>query len=122
MAASWLSRMDDPEVQRLTALQQKAQVNRRYAALFKSLKLTPEQLAQFKNLLVEKQTANTDALIAASQQGINPLQNPEEFRQLVASAQAEIDTKIKTTLGDDGYEQFQSYNSRRHSAMQSAAR
>lgn len=107
--ASMMKMMDNPDVQRLMALQQKAQLNSRYAALFKSLHLSTDQLAQFKNLLVEKQMVNTDVMIAATQQGINPMENPQEFRQLMQSTQADIDSKIKSTLGDDDYAQFQNY-------------
>lgn len=107
--ASMMKMMDNPDVQRLMALQQKAQLNGRYAALFKSLHLSTDQLAQFKNLLVEKQMVNTDVMIAATQQGINPMQNPKEFRDMMQATQSDIDTKIKSTLGDDGYAQFQNY-------------
>jgi hypothetical protein len=62
-----------------------------------------------KGELLEKQTLRTDVLLAAVQQGINPLQNPKEFRQLEQTMQAEIDAKIKTTLGDTGYAAFQDY-------------
>ncbi len=107
--ANMMKMLDNPDVQRLMALQQKAQLNARYAALFKSLHLSTDQLAQFKNLLVEKQMVNTDVMIAATQQGINPMQNPKEFRDMMQATQGDIDTKIKTTLGDDGYAQFQNY-------------
>jgi hypothetical protein len=107
--ASMMKMLDNPDVQRLMAMQQKAQLNARYAALFKSLHLGTDQLAQFKNLLVEKQMVNTDVMIAATQQGINPMQNPKEFRDMMQATQSDIDTKIKSTLGDDGYTQFQNY-------------
>jgi len=104
---TWLDMMNDPEAQRLMALQQKAQISSRYASVFRSLNLTPDQIAQFKALLLEKQSVRNDVLLSATQQGINPLQNPQELRDLEAGAQAEIDTKIKTLLGDDAYAQFQ---------------
>src|ERR1700760_1944148 len=40
----WSALMNSPEAQKLMALQQKANLDSRYAALFKSLNLTPEQL------------------------------------------------------------------------------
>ena len=106
---TWLDMMNDPEAQRLMALQQRAQISSRYAAVFRSLQLTPEQIAQFKSLLLEKQSVRNDVLLSATQQGINPLQNPQELRDLEASAQAEIDDKIKTLLGADAYGQFQTF-------------
>ena len=85
------------------------QVDARYAALFKNLNLTPEQLEKFKNLLVEKQTALADVLAAARAQGIDPRTDPQEFRKLVADTQAEVDTNIKAALGDAGFAQYQQY-------------
>jgi hypothetical protein len=107
--ASMMAMMDNPDVQRLMALQQKGALSGRYGALFKNLHLNPDQLSQFKNLLVEKQMVSTDVMIAATQQGINPMSNPKEFAELMRSTQADIDSKIKSTIGDDGYAQYQNY-------------
>lgn len=109
MAANFMAMMDKPEIQKLMAIQQKAGLDARYATLFKNLNLTPAQLDQFKNLLVEKQTAMTDALAAARAQGINPRTDPQDFQQLVTDAQAEADNNIKATLGDAAYAQYQQY-------------
>ncbi len=105
----WLNVMNDPEAQRLMAQQQRAQISSRYAGLFRALGLPPDKLAQFKELLLEKQTVRNDVLLAATQQGINPMANPQEFRRLENSMQDEIDAKIKTTLGPDGFSDFQTY-------------
>ena len=48
-------------------------------------------------------------LIAATQQGINPMENPDEIAQMVKNAQAEVDAKIQTDLGPDVYNQFQNF-------------
>jgi chorismate mutase len=108
-ASQMIARIDDPEVRRLMEIVQKGQIDRRFASLFRTLKLTPDQLAQFQHLLVERQETGTDVLIAASQQGINPMQDPQQFRQMVQQAQNDIDDKIKTTLGADDYAQFQNF-------------
>lgn len=109
MANNFMAMMDKPEVQRLMAIQQRAGLDAHYAALFKNLNLTPAQLEQFKNLLVEKQVALTDALAAARAQGINPRTDPEDFQKLITSAQADADSNIKAALGDAGYAQYQQY-------------
>ena len=109
LANNFMAMMDKPEIQKLMAIQQKASLDGRYGTLFKNLNLSPAQLEQFKNLLVEKQTALTDALAAARAQGINPRTDPEDFQKLIADAQTEADSSIKTTLGDAGYAQYQQY-------------
>lgn len=108
-AAEFMAVMDKPEVQRLLALQQKGALDGRYAALFRGLNLTPDQLDKFKNLLVEKQTSIMDVLAAARAQGINPRSDPAAFRQMMSDAQGEIDGSIKTLLGEVGFSQYQNY-------------
>jgi hypothetical protein len=108
-ASDLIARIDDPEVRRLMDVVQRGQIVGRFAALFKALKLSPEKLAEFEDLLAERQNAGTDVLIAASQQGINPMQNPDQFRQMVQDAQGAIDAKIQATLGPDDYSQFQTF-------------
>ena len=109
MMAGFASMMDRPEAARLMAIQQKTQVDARYAALFRKLGLPPDKLAQLKALLGEKLSTPIDVMTAAGQQGINPMQNPQEFRQLVQNAQAETDEKIKSLLDPSAYAQYQNY-------------
>lgn len=109
MVNTWVGMMNDPEAQRLMALQQKAGISSRYAELFRKLQLPPDKLEQFKAELLEKQTSRQDALLAAAQQGINPMQNPEEFRKLQQSIDSDIDQQIKTTLGDSSYQDYQTF-------------
>lgn len=104
-----MNMMEQPEIQRLLAIQQKGQLDSRYAALFKSLNLSPEQLDKFKTLLVEKLTAFQDVLAAARSQGINLRDDPEGFRKMIADTQAEVDNSIRATLGDDGFAKYQNY-------------
>lgn len=101
--------MENPEVQRLIAIQQKGALDARYAGLFKSLNLTPQQLDQFKNFLVEKGTSMMDVLAAARSQGIDPRSNREAFQKLVADAQAEIDHSIRSTIGETAFNQYKDY-------------
>lgn len=108
-AAEWLNRLDDPEIRRLMDLQRTANIKRQYSGFFKSAHLTPDQIAQFTQLMIERQNAANDVLVAATQQGINPMQDPEEFRQMVRSAQSEVDNQIQSALGADTYAQFQSF-------------
>lgn len=101
--------LENPEYQKLMALQQKGMLDGRYAALFKNLKLTPQQLDNLKRLLVEKQTSMMDVLAAARSQGIDPRTDPDAMRQLVTGTQAEIDESIKSAIGDSAYSQYKDY-------------
>lgn len=105
----FMSMMDNPEVQRLLAQQQRGALDARYAALFKSLNLSPAQLEQFKNLLVEKRTAVADVMAAARSQGLTGRENRDELRALVQNAQAELDNSIRATIGDAAFTQYQNF-------------
>jgi|GEM_PF-260855 hypothetical protein len=109
MMTGFASLMNRPEAVRLMAMREKAMLNARYAALFKKLALTPEKLAQFQSLLADQLSVPMDVLTAAGQQGIDPMQNPQEFRQLVQNAQTEIEDKIKAALDPASYAQYQNY-------------
>jgi len=100
---------NSPQFQALRTLQEKAQLDARYAALFKSLNLSPAQIDQLKNLLVARQQAAGDAAQAANANGINPRTDPTAFQEALASAQADVDKQIQTTLGDSAYAQYQQY-------------
>jgi hypothetical protein len=100
---------DNPQAQKLVALQQRAALDGRYAELFKKLRLTPAQLDQFKNLLVEKQSAMMDVMAAARAQGLDPRRDRDEYRALVAQTQAELDNNIQAVLGDGGFSEYQRY-------------
>lgn len=107
--SSAMSILDNPEMQRSLAARQRSTLNARYGPLFKNLHLDAATLTQFKDLLVEKQMVSSDVLSVVAKQGLNPLQNRQEVSQLLVKAQSDIDGKIKTLLGDEGYGQFQNY-------------
>jgi len=95
--------------QRLRALQQKAGLDNRFAALFKELKLPAATLDKLKDILVEKEVTMQDMMLTAREHGIDPRADPEGFRELVSSAQDETDSAIKSLLGDSSFSQYQQY-------------
>jgi hypothetical protein len=105
----FLAMMDDPKFAKLMATEQRGMLDSRYAALFKNLKLSPEQLQKFKDLLVEKQNSMRDVMQAARAQGLDPRSDRAAFQQLVSQTNAEIDANIASTLGADGFQQYQQY-------------
>jgi hypothetical protein len=101
--------MERPEVQRLQALQQKAALDGRYGALFKTLNLGDEKLATFKTLLAEKEATMMDTMRAAREQGLDPRSDPEGFKKLVAATQAETNNAIRAAIGDTAFAQYEQY-------------
>lgn len=101
--------LNNPEMQHLIAIQQKAGLDGNYAALFKKLNLSPAELEKFKSLLVEKQSTLMDVMAAARSQGLTGRDSRDEIRQLMQDAQAEVDATIRSTLGEDAYSHYKNY-------------
>ncbi len=99
----------NPEFQKLMSIQMKGRIVQTYAALFKTLNLSPEQLTQFEGLLADKQQAMMDVMQAAREQGVNPRSDPDGFKTLVNQAVAQSDATIQQALGDAGFQQYQQY-------------
>ncbi|MSU64572.1 MAG: hypothetical protein EXS38_00365 [Opitutus sp.] len=99
-----------PEVQALLSVQQKAAIDARYAGLFQSLNLPPEQTDKLKTLLAERDTTMQDVRNAARDQGVDPRSDPEGFRKLMRDAQNEINSGIKSVIGNAGLAQLQNYD------------
>lgn len=99
----------NPEFQKLMAIEMKGRISQTYAALFKSLNLSPEQLSQFQALLADKQQAVVDVMQAAREQGINPRTDPDGFKTLLNQAVSQTDQSIQQVLGDAGFQQYQQY-------------
>jgi hypothetical protein len=108
-AGRFFALLDDPEVQRLASIQQRAALDERFAALFRNLNLSPQQLEKFKDLLVEKRAAVADVMAAARAEGMTGRENRDELRALVQNAQAEVDGSIRALLGETGFQQYEGY-------------
>ncbi len=105
----WITMMNNPEAQRLVSLQRKAQISSRYAGMFRTLELSPEQVERFKELLLERQNGDNDILAISLQNGINPLQNPAEYAALATGMHEEVEKKIESALGTEKYAKLANY-------------
>jgi hypothetical protein len=108
-AGRFAALLESPEAQRLLAMQQRSTLDSRYSALFRLLNLSPDQLEDLKDLLVEKRTAAADVLAAARTQGLNNRESRAEIRTLLEDTQAEIDGQIRTLLGESGFQRYQDF-------------
>lgn len=101
--------MANPEFAKAMNVQQRAALDTRYADLFRKLNLPPAELEKFKDLLVERQSARMDVMLAAREGGMNARDNRDELRKLTDEAQAEVDANIKATLGEQVFNQYQTF-------------
>jgi hypothetical protein len=74
------------------------------AAIIAGLNLPPDKLAGFKDLLVERDHAETDAREAASKVGINP--DTSEATEAAAEALGKVDEQIKALLGETDFQKY----------------
>ncbi len=102
--------MANPEFAKAWSIEQRAQLDNRYAGLFKQLNLSPTQLDALKNLLVDRQSSAMDVMATAREQGLDPRTDREAINKLITSAQSDVDQSIKATLGDTAYQQYQNYS------------
>ena len=100
---------DTPEFQKLLALAQHGKVDAKYAALFKRLKLTPEEQARLESLLTDKQSAFADAMIAARDQGLTGKAARDLANTVANATQKDISGSIKDLLGPQRFSQYQNY-------------
>jgi len=98
-----------PEFQKLLALQQGGKIDEKYAALFKKLHLSPEELARMQTLLGEKQSAIADVALAVRDQGLTGQAASDVARQLLKQSQLDLNNSIKNLLGPQRYGQYQNY-------------
>lgn len=101
--------MQDPAFAQAMMVQQKGALDHRYADLFRRLNLTPAQIDQFKSLLVERQSAASDVMTAARDQGLDGRETRDELRKLVESTQGETDERIRAFLGEAAYNEYKTY-------------
>lgn len=99
----------NPTLQKQTAIGAEIWLDGKYAILFRDLKLTPDQLAKLKSLLLEKQLVFIDVKAAAYDQGIGPTAAPHDYYKAVAAAENAVDAQIGALLGTEKYGQFQQY-------------
>lgn len=100
---------DLPEFQKLLALEQRGKIDAKYADLFRRLKLTPDELSRFQNLLAEKQSAYADATIAARSQGLTGKEARDLANAVANATQKDLTNSIKSLLGPERFSQYQNF-------------
>ena len=100
--------MADPEYAAAFNLQQRARLDRTYADLFAQLDLPPNTLTRLQDLIIEKQNTTRDVFTAAREEGFGR-ENRDQIRQLMEATQAEIDSEIAATIGQDSFATLQNY-------------
>jgi hypothetical protein len=104
--------LKDPQMKEMIRTQQKAVIGpmleKQYAALFRQLKLTPDQTAQFKELIEQKMLAAAD--MGTSMIGSNlDAQGRADLVKQMKEQNDQYDQQIKQMLGDENYTAYKDY-------------
>jgi hypothetical protein len=91
---------DHPEYMAMYQKQIRRNVDRMYGNGLNTLNLAPDQLAQLKNLLVERQMGDMDAQQAAQAQGLEP--GSPAYQAAIQQASQDVEHQIASILGPNG--------------------
>jgi len=94
--------MKTEEGRKMLQSQATARVTRQYSVLAKNLKLSPQDSGVLLGLLADRQTAKANARIGSAG-------NSASLAAQTAAIDSEFDEKLRTTLGDQGYDEFSQY-------------
>jgi hypothetical protein len=100
--------MADPEFVRAFAVHQEGALDTRFAALFRQLKLSDEELAAFKRLLAEKESVALD-VVAISQESPNGPLPVNELRASISAARSQVENAIQASLGSERYAVYREF-------------
>ena len=96
--------MQDPEAKKMLREQQRMALDQMYSPLIKRLAMTPEESDKLKNLLADQMMEGSAMLF-----GNQGSSRGSEALASVASAQTDLDNKVKELLGDDRYAEYKDY-------------
>jgi len=99
--------MTNPEYQELNARHNHSSLRFTYGPLYRKLGLSPQQIANFEAAMDEQEQTSMDAFLAARSEKVS-YEDPG-LSQLKASVAKPADDKLRTTLGDAGFEQYNAY-------------
>jgi hypothetical protein len=99
--------MQDPDTRKFIRDQQRLTMDQLYAPLVKSMRLTPDEAAEFKDLLADNMMNAAEK--ASSMFGGSPSTNRSEMLSNLSAEQKTFDDQVKAFLGDDRYAQYKDY-------------
>jgi len=107
-AQSLATLMKDPAMKDTLRTQMKMALEPMYAGLIQDLGLQNEDADAFRELLVERQMGAV-ALSAQLMEGSMSAQQEKDVMAQIEKEQAQVDTMIKSMLGDDNYARYKDY-------------
>jgi hypothetical protein len=98
--------MNDPETRKVIREQQRMMLDQLYAPFIKQMGFTPEEAAQFKDLLADNMMKGAEKASSLFGGGAT---NRTEMLNTLAAEQKSFDEQLKQFLGDTRYAQYKDY-------------
>jgi hypothetical protein len=102
----------DPKMREMMKAQQKAfigpAIEKQYGDLFKQLKMTPEQVADFKDIVGKKMLGSSDLGMSMLDDSLDSAQRADMAKQ-VKDQNDEFENQLKQAVGDENYKAYQSF-------------
>ena len=99
--------LKDPEMMKMIRDQQRTMMDSLYSPLVKKMNLTPEEAAQFKDLLADNMMKGASK--AGSLFGGEASTNRAEMLKTMSAEQKNFDQQVKEFLGESRYAEFKDY-------------
>jgi len=99
--------IQDPETRQFIRNQQRMMMDQLYAPLVKQMGLTPDEAAQFKDLLADNMVKGAEK--ASAMFGGSGSTNRAEMLSSLSAGQKSFDEQVKAFLGDDRYGLYKEY-------------
>jgi hypothetical protein len=107
MLEQYIADAGDPAVMRRLNTEARIQTLKRFGDLLKQLNLPPDQNEAFIKLLTDKRQVALDTAVASYQQGTDPSQDMDAYRDLMIANRDSIESQINALLGPTSYAQYQ---------------
>jgi hypothetical protein len=111
-SSPWAALLKSPEMRQMMKTQQKvamsSMIDKNYAKLFADLRLTPEQSATLKDMLLKKQLDSAELGMELASRELTATEREELVKKSKDATEA-ADAEIKDFLGGDNYAEFQEY-------------
>ena len=100
--------MEDPAMKKMMRQQQMAMMDTMYGPLFKQLGLSPEEIAGFKEKLIDNQMGGLEGASALFGGEADPAKREEAIKSIAEKHKAG-EEQLKEFLGEDRYGQYKDY-------------
>lgn len=100
--------MEDPAMKKMMRQQQMAMMDTMYGPLFKQLGLSPEEIAGFKEKLIDNQMGGVENASALFGSDADPAKRAEAIESITEKHKAG-EEQLKEFLGEDRYGQYKDY-------------